>query len=169
MLATQIHVTALNAKSEPEESLTDEFYRIFARETPEALQWAFQAWREQSPFFPAISDIRALLKDWHRGVRERLELERAMEEKFLLEERRRQGQLIDYRDVLQKLKEVCQLDSEPMKREKAYQDRLGMKHISLAGAGLHMTEEQIEARRKKEAEEIRHYRKLEDQQNGFYE
>ncbi len=69
MLGHQINLTALNAKSDPAPELIAEFDRKFSRESPEALAWAFDAWRERSPFFPAVSEIRGLLRDWRRGER----------------------------------------------------------------------------------------------------
>src|SRR5689334_17679298 len=74
MLGVQMHLTALNAKSEPEAELVSEFDRIFSRESPDAIQWAFQTWREKSPFFPAVSEMIALVKEFKRGQREQAEL-----------------------------------------------------------------------------------------------
>lgn len=163
-LVVQMHLTALNAKSEPETELDREFMRVFANELPQAIQWAFEAWRDQSPFFPAVSDIRKLLRNWHRGVREREELERRLEEKFLLDERRRQGQVPDFAEAVKLLQEVCTgQESEPTKRERAFRDRMGMKRISLATATLALSDDEIRARRQKELAEIRQYREINQQ------
>jgi hypothetical protein len=160
-LAVQMHLTALNAKSEPEAELTREFMRVLTKEPPAAVQWAFQAWRDTSPYFPAVSDIRKLLKDWHRGVRERIALEERLEERFLLEERRAQGQIPDFAEIVEKLREVsAQQECEPAKRERTYRQRMEMRRVSLAADGLLLSEEQIRARRQKELDEIRRYREI---------
>jgi hypothetical protein len=156
-----MHLTALNAKSEPEAELTREFMRVLTKEPPAAVQWAFQAWRDVSPYFPAVSDIRKLLKDWHRGVRERIALEARLEERFLLEERRAQGQIPDFAEIVEKLREVsAQQECEPAKRERTYRQRMEMRRVSLAAGGLLLSEEQIRARRQKELDEIRRYREI---------
>jgi len=64
-LAVQMHLTALNAKLEPESELAQEFARVFGAEPAEAIEWVFQEWRLQSPFFPAIADIVRLISRWH--------------------------------------------------------------------------------------------------------
>src|SRR6266704_5927118 len=89
-LGIQVHLTALNAKMTLDEEglLTAEFDRAFSCESPEAIQWAFQAWRDRSPFFPAISEMRALLGDWHRKQREEVEAKAKREERAKLEEMR---------------------------------------------------------------------------------
>jgi hypothetical protein len=156
-----MHLTALNAKSEPEAELTREFMRVLTKEPPAAVQWAFQAWRDTSPYFPAVSDIRKLLKDWHRGVRERIALEARLEERFLLDERRAQGQIPDFAEIVEKLREVsAQQECEPAKRERTYRQRMEMRRVSLAAGGLLLSEEQIRARRQKELDEIRRYREI---------
>ena len=163
-LAVQMHVTALNAKSEPEPELVAEFDRRFSKEPPGALLWAFEAWRDASPFFPAVSDIRKLLRDWHRAARERQELDARLDEKFLLEERRKQGQVPDFAEVVKQLQEVCgKQEAEPTKHERTFRDRMEMKRISLATATMTLSDEEIRARRQKELEEIRQYREIDQQ------
>lgn len=163
MLGVQMHLTALNAKSEPEEELVSEFDRALSKEPPAAIEWAFVAWRDRSPFFPAISDIRKLLNEWRRAERERQELESQMEEKFLLEERRRQGQVPNFADVVKQLQAVADgAEPEFMKKQKQFRQKMEMQPISLATATLNLTEDQIRARRDKEIAEIRRYQEHSD-------
>lgn len=163
-LAIQVHLTALNAKMTLDEEglLTSEFDRVFSKEQPEALQWAFQVWREKSPFFPAISEIRKLIADWRRGEQERRELESRMEENFLLEERRKQGQVPDFPEVVKQLQNVIESMPEPehMKRHRQFNQRI--ERIGIAVNSIHLTEEQIAARRGKERAECERYREHSD-------
>lgn len=64
MLGKEMELTRQNSKVEVETGLAAEFYRVFAEEKPEAIQWAFRKWRDQSAFFPAISEIKSLLAEW---------------------------------------------------------------------------------------------------------
>jgi len=61
-LAVEINLTAQNSKAEPQPELVAEFSRVFQDETPEMLEWAFRAHRDRSPFFPAICEIRHLIR-----------------------------------------------------------------------------------------------------------
>lgn len=161
----------MNAKMTLDEEglLTAEFDRRFCQETPEAIEWAFEAWREKSPFFPAVSDIIGLLKDFKRGQREQEELKARLDEKFLLEERRKQGQVPDFVDVLKQLKAVAEkAEPEHMQRMRKFDEKLDMKRVSLSAATLGLSPEQIQARRDKERAEIRRYGEIEDQRNGMY-
>jgi hypothetical protein len=158
-LAIQVHLTALNAKITLDEEglLTAEFDRVFSRESPEAIQWAFQVWRERSPFFPAVSEIRKLVIEFKRGQREQMELQAQMDERFLLEERRRQGQVPDFVEVLKQLRAIAD-ESKPehMERQQRFDQRI--QRISVAASTLDLTPEQIQARRDKERAEIARYR-----------
>jgi hypothetical protein len=173
-----MHLTALNAKSEPESELVAEFDRRFKNESPEALQWAFVAWRDRSPFFPAISDISKLLREYRKAEMERMELEAHIEEKVLLEERRRQGQVPNFREVLKELRSIAENtpESEGQKRWREFNERMrttvrptDMQPASVALGTLHLTDEQIRARREKEQREIKQYEAIEDQRDGMYE
>lgn len=158
MLGVQMHLTALNAKSEPEAELVSEFDRIFSRESPDAIQWAFQTWREKSPFFPAVSEMIALIKEFKRGQREQAELKARLDEQFLLEERRRQGQVPDFSEVVKELKVIAErVQPEWAEREKRFKQRI--ERISLAAATLDLTPEQIQQRRARECAEVERYRR----------
>lgn len=106
--------------------LTAEFDRVFSRESPEAIQWAFQVWREASPFFPAISDVGKLLKEWHRKDQERAEAAAKREEKARIEEARERGELTDFADVVKQMREILNSQPEPehMKREREFRERM---------------------------------------------
>jgi hypothetical protein len=157
-LAVQMHLTALNAKSEPESELVAEFDRIFGKESPDAMEWAFRVWRERSPFFPAVSEIRKLVIEFHRGQREQAELKAKLDEKFLLEERRRQGQVPDFQDVAKQLREAVEKKGEPEHLKRVLQFRQKMQGVGQIVQTLHLTEEQIAARREKERAECEKYR-----------
>ncbi len=157
-LGHQINLTALNAKTDPEPELIAEFDRKFSNESPEALIWIFRTWRDQSRFFPAISDIRKLLADWKRGERERLELESRLEEKFLLEERRKQGQVPDFQEVVKQLRDVVERMPPPEHQLREMRYKQKMASISKIVPALGLTEEQIAARREKERNECEKYR-----------
>lgn len=163
MLGVQMHLTALNAKSEPESELVAEFDRRFGKESPEAIEWAFQAWREKSPFFPAASDIAALVREFRRGQREQMQLKAQMDEKFLLEERRRQGQVPDFRDVVKQLREVAEVLPEPWHLTRWEQSKQRVKGAEMKSVAqiipeLHLSAEQIAARRDRERAECERYR-----------
>src|ERR1017187_3584546 len=82
-LLSEIHVTRMNAKAEPDDLLEAEFLRCFCTEPDEAVQWAFREWRENSPFFPSISDVIELIDFWHaarRRDREQVETEERRQE-----------------------------------------------------------------------------------------
>lgn len=87
-IAVEMHLSALNSKSEPESELTAEFSRRFAGERPDVIQWAFRQWRETSEFFPAISEIVTLVRRRKIEIIERLETKRQREEAIEREEAR---------------------------------------------------------------------------------
>jgi hypothetical protein len=156
MLVKQIFLTRLNSKSEPADDLEAEILRKFHREDPEAIEWVFDAWREQSPFFPSISDIRKLLFDYRRGVREQEELKARMDEKLLLEERRQQGQVVEYGEVLKQLREIAAKVPElPVRKPQMSSRMIGLMQIAPT---LNLSEDQIRARRERERAECERYR-----------
>lgn len=157
LLAVQIHLTRLNSKTEPDQYFDAEFLRIFRAESPEAIQWVFQAWRNESPYFPAISDIQRLLRAWRRAQRERLELEARLEEKFLLEERRKRGEVPDYAEIVRQLRAIAERTpvSDVEERRRKFCSRISS--VAQIVPALHLSEEEIAARREKEREEIRRY------------
>lgn len=161
-----MHLTALNAKSEPESELVAEFDRVFSRESPEAIQWAFQVWREQSPFFPAVSEIRKLVIDWHRGQREQAALRAQLDERFLLQEGRKRGEVLAFDEIVKQLKQVAD-EARPESEERERQFRHRMLKAAMALPTIQLTEDQIRARREKELQEIRRYREHSD--NEFSE
>lgn len=143
--------------------LSSEFDAVFSREAPEAIEWAFRVWRDRSPFFPPISEIRKLVLEFKRGQRERMELEAKLSEQFLLEEGRRQGQVPDYGEVVNQLRAIVE-NAKPdhLDRWKRFRERLAMKRIASVAATLDLTEEQIRERRNRERAEIERYREHSD-------
>jgi hypothetical protein len=158
MLAVQMHLTNLNAKSEMPAELIAEFDRCFSNEPVPALKWAFRVWRDQSSFHPGIADIRKLLKEWRRGERERLELEARMDERFLLEEGRRQGQVLSFGEVVRQVQEAVKKMPQPEHEKKEERFAQKMASISQIIPTLNLSEEQIAARRARERNECEKYR-----------
>jgi hypothetical protein len=101
-------VTRTNAKAEPDEWLDGEFIAAFANDPVEAVEWAFRDWRNRSPFFPAISDIREAVGVWKRNKREAADELRRREEQAETERRRAAGELIPLDEIGQLLKEVAE-------------------------------------------------------------
>lgn len=73
-LARELFITAATAKMQTEidPCLRDEFKRVLidrVLQPPEAIQWAFERWRDENSFFPAPADILKLIRLWHREQR----------------------------------------------------------------------------------------------------
>ena len=79
---------------------------MFALETTDAIQWAFRNWRAQSPFFPAISDIRERIELYHRMRRRELEEAATAQAAQDLERARAEGKLVDIGEVRKVIAEV---------------------------------------------------------------
>lgn len=159
----QLQLTADNAKATPSSELVGEFTRVFAKESPEALRWAFEAWRLKSGFFPAISDIRELVAEWKRGEREQQEIRERLREKIEIGEAEKAGLLVPFDEIkaqLAAIAEHCRMP-EPARTSKI---KLLMQARGLAGTppALKLTPEQIEARRPQERAEIERYRRAVD-------
>lgn len=99
-------MTALNAKAVPESELVREFSRVFVLEATDAIQWAFRNWRAQSPFFPAISDIRERIELYKRMRRQELEEAATAQAAQDLERARTEGKLVDIGEVRKVIAEV---------------------------------------------------------------
>ncbi len=109
-----MHLTALNAKSEPETELAQEFTRVFGEEPTEAIEWAFCEWRKYSPFFPAISDIGGLLARWHREQCEEAAYWERIAERKRLEQARERGELIDFAEVRATIAQIATSKALPI-------------------------------------------------------
>lgn len=160
----QMHLTALNAKSEPETELAAEFARLFSGEPVEAIEFAFCKWRETSQFFPAISDLRVLIKRWRTERREGEKHEVEQAEKAAIERARREGKLVSFAECMQKLREQLKSIQEPEheRRERAFRLRVRsrrqqMQHAADAIPTLQLSESEIRARRQIERAEIDRY------------
>lgn len=105
-MLNELDLCAADAKCEPDEHLSHEFLREFAKEKPEVLQWAFRAHRRQSRFFPCIAEIHALVARRRYELWEEAESERRRIEKLELEKARALGQLVDFADLKAKLAAV---------------------------------------------------------------
>lgn len=105
-LELEMHLTRSNAKANADPLLDAEMLRRFCTEPDEAVVWAFRAWRDQSPFFPAISDIRDLIKRYRH---EEYELRRRREEKAEAERRRATGEMLDENDIAEIRQHFCEV------------------------------------------------------------
>jgi hypothetical protein len=104
-LLKQIDATAQNAKTELNSALSEEWMRKFKKHPPEAIEWAFRAWRDSSPFMPAISDIAELLGTWHQQKREAAEAEQRRQD-------RKGGEVVTWPQVLERFAEITGKTSE---------------------------------------------------------
>jgi hypothetical protein len=100
VLAKELHLTRLNAKAEPDSALDSEFFRAFVGEPPEAVEWAFREWRNISPFWPAISDIRERIVRWKRDRQDEAEAKQRAVDAQESERARREGKLISWEQVV---------------------------------------------------------------------
>lgn len=136
-----------------------EFVEEFSSEPEEAILWAFKMWRRQSRFTPTICDMYALFGQWHREKHETAEAEKRRAERGAEEQARREGKLVGIADIQQQLAQALQSQPEPEHLRKHREFRLRMERAATAVSTLlHLTEDQIAARREKEREEIRRYR-----------
>jgi hypothetical protein len=103
MLAVEIHLTALNAKTEAASELVAEFDRVFWCQPRAAVQYAFRRWRDTSSFFPAISDIRELITAWHQVQADLKEARKRREERERIEQARKKGELIEFATIKEML------------------------------------------------------------------
>jgi hypothetical protein len=149
----------MNAKMTLDEEglLMAEFDRVFSRETPESIRWAFQVWRDRSPFFPALSEVRTLIAEWHRSRREAAEAEASRREKVAIEKARKEGKLMEFAEVVKHLQEITAAHPEPEHLKRHREFNLRMQRVAPAVGTLHMSEEEIRARREKERAELRRY------------
>jgi len=83
-----------------------EFSKKFAGAPAEAIAYAFDKWRDSSPFFPAISDIRELIAEWRVQQGEAAASKRIAEEMRQEREAREKGETVGYADVLRKFGEI---------------------------------------------------------------
>jgi hypothetical protein len=95
----QLDATAQNAKTELNSALSEEWMRKFKKQPPEAIEWAFRAWRDSSPFMPAISEIGELLGTWHQMAREAKEAEERKQD-------REHGEPVTWPEVLERFAEI---------------------------------------------------------------
>jgi hypothetical protein len=149
-LASQLQLTADNAKTIPSSELVGEFTREFGAEPPEALEWVFRTWRKRSPYFPAIAEIAALLADWHRELQLQDREQEQREQKR--REERASGQLVSLPEIGAKLAEIARMPEAAPGRTRTVT-------VRKMPPALQLTREQIEARRPQERAEIERVRR----------
>jgi hypothetical protein len=157
MLAVEMHLTALNAKSVPELELVAEFSRSFAHFPPAAIQFAFRKWRESEWGFPAISQIFGLCALWTKQQRAEREAAERAQEKRLEDEARKGGQLLDFAELRKKLADLAATKAMPeAERQRREFERGIAERMAKATAppALTLTPQEIEARREQERIEI---------------
>jgi hypothetical protein len=143
-LAAQIHLCNLNSKTDIEPELVAEFKRVFSAQPPEALAYAFACWREVSQYVPAISDIRVLVRDWHRNKAELAARAAAKLERERLEAARGSGgEVREFKEVLSDLIHIAQQPIAPTERQQRI--KLAMERARLAEMppGLILSPEQL--------------------------
>lgn len=121
MLAVELHLTALNAKTEPASEMVSELSRALADESAVALQWAFRKWRDKSPYFPSVHDVRVLVREYEIAERDRKAAEMAAREKRETEARRVRGECWGLADVLKRFKAI--FDKKAMEPRRVVPDR----------------------------------------------
>lgn len=153
-LLNELDLTATNSKTVMEPRLSVEFLRALEKFPLECIEAAFRGWRDVSPYFPAISDIKELCQTWTRLQREETERLAREAERDKLEEKRAAGELVDFVDIKTELLKIAQFPAEPTPRQvkqRAAIERLKRAEVSPA---LQLTKEQIAARREAEQAEI---------------
>lgn len=151
-----MHLTGLNAKSEPPSELAAEFDRIFGALPPEVIQWIFGRWRENSPFWPPICGLNELLRQW----RNEQELLRQRAESREIREARETGSLVEFSDIVGQLKTIAKSMPEPQTSQRVRD--LRQREVNLSVPAIQLTAEQIKARRTAELAEIAKY----EEKNG---
>jgi len=163
VLAVELHLCGLDAKSEAEPELVAEFNRVFAKDKPETLRWAFRMHREQSKYFPSIHEICELVGKRQKQIYLEQEADRIMAERDELEKARAAGLLVDGKQLVKAMAAIKRLPGVP--KFIPGREHLG-RTVSIELPALHMTPEQImaavEAERQnpKHQAEIEHYRNL---------
>jgi len=163
-LATEMNLTAQNAKTIPDDCLVREFFRVFEIHPPMAITFAFRAWRDSSPHFPSMSDIRILINQWHAKQRQLAHEEKQKVEEAAVREAREQGKCVDFAEIKKQLLNICKMP-EVKTQPKVVNAIRAIRPILPT---LQLTNEQIEARREMERAEIEHYKAIEKQSNGDY-
>jgi hypothetical protein len=151
-LASQLQLTADNAKTVPSSELVGEFTREFGAEPPEALEWAFRTWRRRSPYFPAIAEIAGLLADWHKELELQDREQEQREQTRMEEEARASGQLVSFPEIVKQLAEIAKMPEPAPVRTRTVT-------VRPVAPALQLTREQIEARRPQERAEIERVRR----------
>lgn len=154
-LLSELDLTATNCKTILEPRLSAEFLRALSEFPPGAVEAAFRGWRDVSPYFPTISDIRELCVVWCREKRARDEAARQAEERKTANDGRARGELIDFADIQRQLARVAEgcAIPEPEKRRREWVSD----HPQGGPPALQLTQEQIEARKAAELAEIKRY------------
>jgi hypothetical protein len=139
-----------------ESFLVAEFSRALCTEEPEAIQWAFRVWRDTSPFLPAISDIRGLVKTFKKGRREQDELRARLKENVSVEEARKMGQLVEFKDIVHNLVELVKRMPESVyeQRQRDARERASKLPTSPAVELVAATEDQFRKAEERERTEV---------------
>lgn len=156
-LLSELDLTATNSKTVLEPRLGAEFVRALVEFPAEAIEAAFRGWRDVSPYFPAISQIRELAQAWVKRQKEIADDNAALAEKQKIDTARQNGQLVDFADIKTELLSIAQFPvktTERQRKQKVAIERLRRAEMPRA---VQLTKQQIEDRRAAEQEEIRRY------------
>ena len=145
-LAAELKLTALNAKTDVDEFLVSEFTRALVDLPAEAVQAAFRGWRDVSPFFPAISDIRELCLLWvRRNAEEQLDAA-VKQERAELEAARERGEIIQWHEVIEKFAAICERGTAEKLAEKVMPEVPPNAEIVITDDRREMIRQQIQDR-----------------------
>lgn len=154
-LAAELHLAALNAKSEPEAVLVQEFTRAFMDHPPAAIQFAFREWRRMSDYFPTVRGIQELLDMWHRNqAQDEADRQRAKEQAEA-NAARAKGELVDFAELAKTFKSLPETPEARHIREIGERAKMA----NVAAPPLRLTPEEIDQRRFREQAEIEQYRR----------
>lgn len=127
------------------EDLNEEWLRVLSKFPSEAIESAFRAWRDVSPFFPAISEIRELCQGWVRIDAEVREEKERKVRQAEIEQARERGQLIEWPDVIKKFNDVVSRDAAAKLVNKAVMPGVPTREIVITQERREIIRQQIEA------------------------
>lgn len=152
-LLSELDLTATNSKTVLEPRIGAEFVRVLGNFPAPAIEAAFRGWRDVSPYFPAVSDIRALCLLWIKRTAEAEEYGCQVNERKQTDAARERGELVNFADIVKQLKTQTHAmpESEHEKRNRH------LRALNEIVPAVYMTPEEIAARREREQAEIKRY------------
>ena len=149
----------MNAKSEADPDLDEEFLREFWMEDADVIEWAFREFRRSCKFMPAISEIRERIDGLKRKQLKKEERDAQRDEKKQTEAARAAGELVPIAELRQRLAEVVGRCRMPAPVQPRFNPVLLPRPVLPA---VQFTAEEIKARKEGERAEIERYKKHDD-------